>query len=65
VQAKIEAAFQRSAQIDARRVKLTVQDSSVTLTGNVRSWAERREAETAAWAAPGVAHLDELLAVVP
>jgi osmotically-inducible protein OsmY len=65
VQAKIEAAFQRSAQIDARRVKVTVEDSKVTLTGNVRSWAERREAEDAAWAAPGVAHVDDLLAVVP
>lgn len=65
VQAKIEAAFQRSAQIDARRVKVTVQDSKVTLTGNVRSWEERREAEQAAWAAPGVAHVDDLLAVVP
>jgi osmotically-inducible protein OsmY len=65
VQAKIEAAFQRSAQIDARRVKVTVQDSTVTLTGNVRSWEERREAERAAWAAPGVAHVDDRLAVVP
>jgi len=65
VQANIEAAFQRSAQIDARRVKVAVQDSRVTLTGNVHSWAERREAENAAWAAPGVAHVDDLLAVVP
>lgn len=65
VQAKIEAAFQRSAQIDARRVKVTVQDSTVTLTGTVRSWEERREAERAAWAAPGVAHVDDRLAVVP
>ena len=65
VQAKIEAAFQRSAQIDARRVRVTVEDSRVTLTGNVRSWEERREAEQAAWAAPGVAHVDDHLAVVP
>jgi osmotically-inducible protein OsmY len=46
-------------------VKVTVQDSKVTLTGNVRSWAERREAENAARAAPGVAHVDDLLVVVP
>jgi osmotically-inducible protein OsmY len=65
VQAKIEAAFQRSAQIDARRVKVSVQDAKVTLTGNVRSWAERREAEEAAWAAPGVAQVEDLLAVIP
>jgi osmotically-inducible protein OsmY len=65
IQAKIEAAFRRSAEIDARRVKVTVQDSKVTLTGNVRSWAERQEAEQAAWAAPGVTQVEDSLAVIP
>jgi osmotically-inducible protein OsmY len=65
IQAKIEAAFRRSAEIDARRVKVTVQDSKVTLTGNVRSWAERQEAKQAAWAAPGVAEVEDCLAVIP
>jgi osmotically-inducible protein OsmY len=65
VQARIEAAFRRSAQIDARRVKVSVQDTKVTLTGNVRSWAERQEAEQAAWAAPGVTQVEDCLAVIP
>jgi osmotically-inducible protein OsmY len=65
VQAKIEAAFRRSAQIDARRVKVTVEDSTATLTGYVRTWEERREAERAAWAAPGIARVDDRLAVLP
>lgn len=65
VQAKIEAAFKRSAEIDARRVNVTASDGTITLTGNVRSWAERQEAERAAWAAPGVRQVEDRIAVVP
>ena len=65
VQDKIEAAFKRSAEIDARRVHVSAQDGKVILSGNVHSWAERQEAERAAWAAPGVTEVDDRLAVVP
>lgn len=65
VRDKIEAAFKRSAEIDARRVNVTAQDGKIVLSGNVRSWAERQEAERAAWAAPGVTQVDDRLAVVP
>jgi len=65
VRTKIEAAFKRSAEIDSRRVHVNVNDGEVVLTGNVRSWAERQEAERAAWAAPGVTSVDDQLAVVP
>ena len=65
VRAKIEAAFTRSAEIDARRVNVAAQDGKVILTGNVRSWSERQEAEHAAWAAPGVSQVDDRLTVVP
>ena len=65
VRDKIEAAFKRSAEIDARRVNVTAQDGKIILSGNVHSWAERQEAERAAWAAPGVTQVDDRLAIVP
>jgi osmotically-inducible protein OsmY len=61
VKVKIEEAFRRNAQIDANRITVDALDGNVTLRGNVRSWAEREEAEHAAWAAPGVTFVtDEL-----
>lgn len=65
VRDKIEAAFKRSAEVDARRILVTAEDGKVVLSGNVRSWTERQEAERAAWAAPGVRQVDDRLAVVP
>lgn len=65
VREKIEAAFKRSAEIDARRINVTAQDGKITLSGNVHSWAERQAAERAAWAAPGVTTVDDRLAIIP
>ena len=65
VRSKIEAAFKRSAEIDARRVNVTAQNGKVILSGNVHSWAERQEAERAAWAAPGVTQVEDRIAIVP
>ena len=65
VRDEIEAAFKRSAEVDARRIAITAEDGKITLSGNVHSWAERQEAERAAWAAPGVKQVDDRLVVVP
>ena len=65
VREKIEAAFKRSAEIDARRINVIATDGTVILSGNVHSWAERQEAERAAWAAPGVTQVEDRLAIVP
>ena len=65
VRTKIENAFKRSAEIDARRVNVNVVDTKVILSGFVHSVAERNEARRAAWAAPGVSMVDDRLAVIP
>jgi len=63
VNRKIHEAFKRSAEIDSSQITVETTDSKVTLNGKVRSWAERRDAENAAWSAPGVTQVDDRLAV--
>ena len=65
VKDKIEAAFKRSAEIDARRVFVEARDGKVILSGRVHSWTERDEAQQAAWAAPGVTAVENDITVAP
>jgi osmotically-inducible protein OsmY len=60
---KIEQALLRSAQTDAKGIIVDVDGDAVILKGTVRSWAERQEAEREAWAAPGVASVDNRIAI--
>jgi osmotically-inducible protein OsmY len=65
VKSKIEEAFRRNADLEARRITVATFNGGVILAGTVASWAERDDAVAAAWAAPGVTSVDVELKVVP
>jgi osmotically-inducible protein OsmY len=54
VQDRIKRALSRNAELDARSINVIVDGGKVTLAGRVSAWSERRLAENAAWAVPGV-----------
>jgi osmotically-inducible protein OsmY len=63
LQAEIQAAMLRNAQLDSRAITTEVKGTEVTLRGTVRSWAELRQAEHIAWSAPGVTSVKNGLAI--
>jgi len=63
VSARIEEAFTRNAQVDARAIQVHAVDGTVTLKGFVTSWYERNAAIDAAWTAPGVEQVDDQLGI--
>ena len=60
---RIKNALTRNAQLDAKTIDATVSGNKVTLTGTVRSWAEKQQASRAAWASPHVTDVDNHIIV--
>lgn len=63
IEKKISAAFHRSATIDSGKINAEVTEGKVKLRGKVRSFAEKEDAEVAAWNAPGVTSVESHLAI--
>jgi osmotically-inducible protein OsmY len=63
VKIKIDDALKRDAQIEAKDITVEAVGNAVTLRGRVHSWREREDAEHAAFAAPGVGSVSNLLTV--
>ena len=65
IQAKIEEAFKREAEIDARHIWVQISDHTARIYGHVHSLTEANAATTAAASAPGVANVESHLVVSP
>ena len=63
IKRRIEQALRRSAELDASRISVEASGSEIILRGGVRSWAEREEADRAAWSAPGVTKVDNRIKI--
>ena len=59
----IESALERNARLDGHRLHVKTEGGTVTIKGSVSSWAEHDQAIAAAWAAPGVRHVEDRIDV--
>jgi len=65
VKAALEAAFKRSAVLNSKNLSVDVDDSTVTITGDVHSHAELAEVERMAWSAGGVCKVHNCVTITP
>ncbi len=64
IKARVETALKRHAELDAKNIRVETHEGKVTLRGTVHSFTERKDAEAAAWGAPGVSMVEDDLAVI-
>lgn len=63
VKNKIINEFERNARIEAERIKISVEGSTVTLEGEVKDMDARNEAKYAAWCVPGIDKIIDKLSI--
>lgn len=63
VREKIEDALRRQSSIDASGISIETKDGKVTLGGSVKNLFERDLVERAAWSVPGVAQVEDKIAL--
>ena len=63
VKQSIKDAFKRNAALDADGLSVVTSNGTVTIGGDVSSWAEHDEAIYAAWSAPGVTSVQDGITV--
>jgi osmotically-inducible protein OsmY len=63
VQGSIKKALERNADVDADAISVDTSDGTVSISGTVGSWGEHDEVIAAAWSAPGVKSIDDLMVV--
>ena len=64
IESAIQAAFERSAMLDAEKIEVSSSGNKITLRGQVPLYLEREEAERVAWGAAGVMEVDNQIQVV-
>lgn len=63
VREAIEEELTKRARLEAERIKVSLNDGTVTLTGQVQSWEEERAIVKAASCAPGVSRINDRLQI--
>jgi osmotically-inducible protein OsmY len=63
VKLKIENALKRNVETDAKQITVETSHGKLTLRGTVSSWSERGKAAHAAWEAPGVTEVEDLITI--
>lgn len=64
IKQRITSALTRHARLEADRIGIAVDGTTVTITGDVDSWDERVAVESAAWAVSGVRNVIDRLRIV-
>jgi osmotically-inducible protein OsmY len=63
VRDRIAKALQRNAELESANINVDVSGQTITLSGKVKAWYERRLVENAVWAIPGITEVRDNIAI--